>query len=164
MSGKKILFATDFSEGSRHALQYAAWLAKCTGGHLYIVHVSEHEQYPVGELFDEEPQSDPNELEQLQQVVPSDEIDYEHRVLYGEPGSAEVTKPAQVLVDFADREKIDLIILGTHGRSGFGHLLMGSVAESVVRHAHCPVVAVRESKSSQTTSSSPTAASSSRKR
>ncbi len=152
MSGKKILFATDYSESSQHALQYASWLTTCTDGHLYIVHVSAHEPYPVGELFDEEPDADPNELSQLQAVVPTGAIDHEHRLLYGEPGSVDVTQPAKVIVDFADKEKVDMIVLGTHGRSGFGHLLMGSVAESVVRDAHCPVITVRQSKAAQKSS------------
>ena len=152
MSGKKILFATDYSEASQHALQYATWLAKCTEAQLYIVHVSEHEQYPVGELFDEEAKPDPQELERLHSVVPEDTaIKCEHRLLYGEPGSVETTKPAKVIVDFAEKENVDMIVLGTHGRSGFGHVLMGSVAESVVRHSRCPVVTVRQSKESQKT-------------
>ena len=65
--------------------------------------------------------------------------------------SAETTKPAKVLVDFANKQNVDMIVLGTHGRSGLEHLLMGSVAEYVVRHADCPVVTVRQSKVSQKT-------------
>lgn len=150
MNGKKILFATDYSEASQHALQYGSWLAKCTAGRLYIVHVSEREPYPVGELFDEEPKPNTEEIDRLKSVVPEDaSVPYEHHVLYGEPGSAEVTKPAKVIVDFANKENVEMIVLGTHGRSGFGRMLMGSVAESVVRHAHCPVITVRQSKESQ---------------
>ncbi len=150
MNSNKIVFATDYSEASQHALQYATWLAKSAGSHLYIVHVSEHEQFPVGELFDEEPEPDTNELKRLKAVVPAQQdVRYEHRLLYGEPGSAEVTKPAEVIVKFANQENADTIVLGTHGRSGFGHVLMGSVAEAVLREAPCPVVTVRESKSVQ---------------
>jgi universal stress protein A len=153
MASKKILFATDYSKASEHALQIATWLAQCTQGQLCIVNVSEREQYPVGEHFEEEPRPNPQELDQLNSVVPNDAtIRCEHRLLYGEPGSTEVTKPAKVIVDFANKENVDMIVLGTHGRSGFGRLLMGNVAESVVRHAHCPVVTVRQSKDSQKTS------------
>jgi nucleotide-binding universal stress UspA family protein len=122
------------------------------GGQLYIVHVSEREQYPVGEHFNEEPEPNPQEIDQLNSVVPEDTtIRCEHRLLYGEPGSVETTKPAKVIVDFAEKENVSMIVIGTHGRSGFSHLLMGSVAEPVVRHAHCPVVTVRQSKKSQKT-------------
>jgi len=145
MSGQRILFGTDYSEASEHALQYATWLAKSTGGKLYIVHVSDREQYPVGELFEEEPAPDPEQLRRLNFVRPADpSVPYEHRLLYGEPGSVETTDPAKVIVDFARKEDIDLIVLGTHGRTGFSRALMGSVAESVVRHAHCPVVTIRQ--------------------
>jgi universal stress protein A len=152
MSSKIILFATDYSEASHHAFHYASWLAQCTHGLLYIVHVSEREQYPVGEHFDEEPKPNPEEIDRLNSVVPKDTtILCEHRLLYGEPGSVENTKPAKAIVDFAKKEDVDIIVLGTHGRSGFGRMLMGSIAESVMRHADCPVVTVRQSKKSQKT-------------
>lgn len=67
-----------------------------------------------------------------------------HQLLYGEPGSVEITKPAEVIVKFAQEQDVDAIVLGTHGRSGLSHLLMGSVAEAVVRHADCPVVTIRQ--------------------
>lgn len=145
MRGHKILFATDYSSPSKLALQYATWLAKCTGARIYIVHVSEHEQYPVGEHFNEVPAPNPRELGQLQSVRPDDStVQIEHQLLYGEPGSTEVTNPAKVIVDFADKKHVDMIVLGTHGRTGLGRLLIGSVAESVLRNAHCPVVTVRQ--------------------
>jgi len=155
MSKKKLLFATDYSQASQHAFQYAVWLAHHLQGDLYIVHVSDREQYPVGEDFDEEPAPSQEEIDRLRSVSPDEpSIRCEYRLLYGEPGSAEITRPAKVIVDFAKNENIDMIVLGTHGRSGFGHLLMGSVAEYVVRHAHCPVVTVRQSKELQITSDS----------
>lgn len=147
MSAKQILFATDYSAASRHALQFATWLAHCSGARLVIVHVSESEQFPVGELFNERPAPDQQELAQLQAVVPDDsEVAFEHRLLYGEPGSVQITKPAQVIVDFANKQHMDMIVLGTHGRTGMGHLLLGSVAEAVLRHASCPVITIRQAK------------------
>lgn len=153
MNSKKILFATDYSEASEHAFQHATWLAQCTQSQLLIVHVSQREQYPVGELFDEEPQPSQKELERLQSILPEDSsISCEHRLLYGEAGSAEITKPAKVIVDFAKKENVEIIVLGTHGRAGLGHFLIGSVAESVIRRAHCPVVSVRQSKDAESAS------------
>jgi universal stress protein A len=147
MAAKQILYATDYSPASLHALQFATWLAHCTGSKLLIVHVSDSEQYPVGELFNEQPEPDGQELTKLKAVVPDDPtIACEHYLLYGEPGSAKTTKPADVIVRFANTHKVDMIVLGTHGRTGLLHLLMGSVAESVIRHACCPVISIRQAK------------------
>ena len=147
MSTYKILFATDYSPASLHALQFAEWLAHCTDARLLIVHVSEFEQYPVGEQFNELPDKDSQELARLRSVKPTDSsINYEHRLLYGEPGSVETTKAADVLVQFAASEGVDMIVLGTHGHSGLVHLLIGSTAESVMRQAKCPVITIRQAK------------------
>lgn len=144
MPNRRILYATDYSPPSQHALSCATWLAQCTGAQLLIVHVSNQEQYPVGELFDEEPEPNPVEMKRLRSVLPTDPgVNYEHRLLYGEPGGAEIPKPADVIVKFAEQEKPEMIVVGTHGRSGLGHLVMGSVAEQIVRRASCPVVTVR---------------------
>jgi len=61
---------------------------------------------------------------------------FEHHLLSGDPGSE--------LVHFAERENIDLIVMGTHGRTGLTRLLMGSVAEAVVRRAPCPVLTLKQ--------------------
>lgn len=147
MSLKKILFATDYSEVSKEALRVASSLAKDSGATLLICNVSELEPYPVGEPAPAGPPSDPAALNELKAVVPTDSgVSHEHHLLFGEPGSAEVTKPAQVILKFANENGVDMIVLGTHGRSGLGHLLMGSVAEHVARHAECPVTTVRQSR------------------
>jgi universal stress protein A len=149
MTAKQILYATDYSPASLHALQFATWLAHCTASKLLIVHVSELEQYPVGELFNEQPEPDGQELAQLKSVLPDDRtFACEHHLLYGEPGSVEITKPADVIVQFANAHNVDMIVLGTHGRTGLLHLLMGSVAESVMRQADCPVITIRQAKES----------------
>ena len=145
MGMKKILFATDYSEASRKSFQFATSLARDTGAALLIVHVSDREQYPVGEHFDEEPQPSPTEIHDLKAIVPTDpQVKYEHRLLYGEPGSTETVKPAEEIVKLAREEQVDTIVLGTHGRSGLSHLLMGSVAETVMRTAPCPVVTIKQ--------------------
>jgi universal stress protein A len=148
MDMKKILFATDYSEASQHALQFATSLARDTGALLLIAHVTDREQYPVGELFDEEPEPDPAEMRELKEVLPNDsQVQYEHRLLYGEPGTTETVNPADEIVNLARKEQVDSIVLGTHGRSGLSHLLIGSVAESVIRKAPCPVVTVKQPES-----------------
>ena len=134
MNFKTILFPTDYSPTSQRALTVATSMARTTGALLLIVHVSEREPYPVGEPAHDDPSPSEAELDQLHSVVPTDpEVRYQHHYLYGEPGSAEVTKPENVIVHFAEKNDVDLIVLGTHGRSGIGRLLMGSVAEAVLR-------------------------------
>ena len=141
---KTILLATDYSAGSDKELKLASTLAREENAKLLITHVTMLEKTPVGELFDEEPEPDPAEMERLKAVVPPDpNVPFEHRLLYGEPGSVEQTKPADEIVKLAKQENVDMIVLGTHGRTGLKHLLMGSVAESVIRHAPCAVVSVR---------------------
>lgn len=146
---KTILFATDYSPGSDKVLKLATTLAREENAKLLIAHVSMLERYPVGEHFDEEPEPSPEEMKELKAVVPPDpNVPVEHRLLFGEPGSAEVTKPGDVIIKLAQHENIDMIVLGTHGRTGLKHLLMGSVAESLVRNAPCAVISVRLAKES----------------
>ena len=72
----------------------------------------------------------------LSESLPTDPtIGYEHRLLSG--------APAKAIVDLADAEGVEMIVLATHGRTGLTRLLMGSVAEAVVRKANCPVVTVK---------------------
>lgn len=136
MSARKIIVATDYSPASQRALEYAASLARDRGATLLIVHVSELEEYPVGELFDEEPRSSESELEELLAVtIPDPRIRCEHRLLHG--------APAEQIVKAAREEDAELIVLGSHGHSAVGKLLVGSVAEAVIRRAHCTVCALR---------------------
>jgi len=151
MAERKILFATDYSEVSDQAFRVAVSLAREEDALLLIAHVSEEEEYPVGELFDEKPEPSPSEIERLQAVVPpGPKVRFKHQLLYGEPGSVETTKPAVEIVKLAKQEDVGKIVLGTHGRTGLSHLLMGSVAEAVVRQAPCPVVTVKQPSQSAT--------------
>ena len=143
MSDRKILYATDYSEPSKHALSYACKLTHDLDALLVIAHVSEYELYPVGEPCSETPDSNPQEVRQLESIVPDiREVRYEHRLLYAPPSSLN-TSAAEVLVRFADEENVYAIVVGTHGRSGLTRALMGSTAEDLIRHANCPVVTVR---------------------
>ena len=143
MAVKEILYATDYSEASKAALVVATSLARQSGATLLIVHVSDREQYPVGELFDENSQPDKEELSALKAVVPADsQVLFEHRLLYGEPCSTATVRPADEILKLAKEENVEAIVMGTHGRSELARLLMGNVAESVVRHALCRVITV----------------------
>jgi glycine betaine transporter len=143
MSTSKILYATDYSELSQEALKYATSLARATGSKLLITHVSEQELYPVGELFDEKVEPSPQELEQLQAVVPTDtSVACEHCLLHAPPSCANIC-PADEIVKCAAQEAVDAIVIGTHGRSGLSRLLAGSVASEVMRQADCTVVTIK---------------------
>ena len=94
--------------------------------------------YGGGELYMAADETDREELRRsLVQVVPLDEsIHFEHKLLVGDPATA--------IVETAEKEDADMIVLGTHGRTGLTRLLMGSVAEAVVRRANCPVLTIKQ--------------------
>ena len=143
MSERTILFATDYSDVSQHALSYACSLARDLDALLLIAHVSEHDPYAVGEVFDEETEPNPQEIEQLKAIRPvGRDVRCEHRLLYAQPSSQNV-RPEDEIIRFADSKGVYAIVVGTHGRSGLSRALMGSTAEALVRHANCPVVTVR---------------------
>jgi nucleotide-binding universal stress UspA family protein len=135
MTAKKILFPTDFSECSDAGLEHATTLARDLGATLLIVHVEEPPlAYAGGEMYYGVPEPDTRALEEmLKKVRPTDpNVPYEHRLVVG--------SPAHAICDLADEERVDMIVMGTHGRTGLRRLLMGSVAEHVVRWANCPVL------------------------
>jgi nucleotide-binding universal stress UspA family protein len=139
MAQKTILFPTDFSTASDAALVHAEALARQMNARLLIVHVEEPPlAYGGGELYYglPEPSSD-HILKMLEDVKPSDPaVPYTHRLTMGDP--------AGEVVRIAEDEGAEMIILGTHGRTGMTRLLMGSVAEAIVRRAPCPVLVYRE--------------------
>jgi nucleotide-binding universal stress UspA family protein len=136
---KTIVFPTDFSTASDAALEHAATLAKSMGATLLIVHVEEPPlAYGGGELYYGIPEPDSERiLKMLEDVKPKDpSVPFTHRLSMGDP--------AGEIVRIATDEGAELIVLGTHGRTGVTRLLMGSVAEVVVRRAPCPVLVYRE--------------------
>jgi universal stress protein A len=143
MNAKKILFPTDFSDSSDAALSYATSLAAEMGALLYIVHVgNESPAYLDGyggfisipDSVDKVARENRALLNQVRPIVPN--VNYQHRYLSG--------LPEHEILDFAKREDVDLIVIGSHGRTGLSRLLMGSVAEAVVRRAKCPVLTVKQ--------------------
>lgn len=87
-------------------------------------------------LYDGLPHEGADVAEQkLRAIKPDAEIQFEHRLLRGDP--------AAKILQLAESEKVDLIVVGTHGRTGLMRVLMGSVAEEIVRKASCAVVAVK---------------------
>ena len=139
MAQKTILFPTDFSTASDAALVHAESLARQMNARLLIVHVEEPPlAYGGGELYYGLPEPNSERiLKMLEDVKPSDpSVPYTHRLTMGDP--------AGEVVRMATDENAEMIILGTHGRTGMTRLLMGSVAEAIVRRAPCPVLVYRE--------------------
>jgi len=144
VAAKQILFATDYSEPSQYALHFATSLARDCQAGLLIVHVSDLECYPVGELVDKIPGPSAIELSRMEEVVPDDiSVPFEQRVICPPP-TGDCADPAKEIIRVAQQEHVDAIVIGTHGRTGLARLLVGSVAESVMRKAPCPVVTVRK--------------------
>ena len=139
MKARKVLYPTDFSAAGKHALELATSLARDGGGSLVIIHVEEPPMaYGGGELYSGVQEPDREELRKaLAAVVPADpSVPCVHKLLVGDP--------AEAIIQVAESDGVDLIVMGTHGRTGLGRLLMGSVAESVVRRARCPVLTVKQ--------------------
>jgi universal stress protein A len=146
---KRILVPVDFSDASRQALVYAGELAACFGAELELLHVWDVPPYIPPEAMVGVPGTDARSLGQLAREHARDEMarllaDYQGKLPIAET-LLESGDPARVIVEVAERRESDLIVIGTHGRTGFSHLLLGSVAEKVVRRATRPVLTVRGS-------------------
>lgn len=134
-----ILHPTDFSTNSQNAWHLACALARDHGAEVSLVHVNLLPTMAYGEFGAVPPETYDKEVlsNQLGQIEAADRSLTIHRfILEGEP--------AEEIVRFAKEHECDLIVMGTHGRTGLGRLLMGSVAENVVRRAPCPVLTVKE--------------------
>jgi nucleotide-binding universal stress UspA family protein len=147
MSAPKILYPTDFSTMGQTALEMATSLARDRHAKLLIVHVEEPLMTYAGEFYYgiEAPNCEAvNRM--LTEVLPTDQaVGYEHRLLHG--------SPAKSIVDLAAREHVEMIVMPTHGRTGVARMLMGSVAEEVVRKAKCPVLTVKATAAAEVSAS-----------
>ncbi|HWP98969.1 MAG TPA: universal stress protein [Vicinamibacterales bacterium] len=142
---RRLLVATDFSEPSRLAMSYACELADTFEAALHVLHVvsdpyaqpwaSEAFGVPLADVLADWERA---ARQQLEQAVPP-EIRQRREVRL----VTRVGQPFFEIIDYAEKERIDLIVMGTHGRGFVAHMLMGSVAEKVVRKAPCPVLIVR---------------------
>jgi len=143
----RILVPTDFSEPSDAALDYARTLAQKFGASLRLLHVIEP-PYESGAFSNEVYLAETPGLYDMlakkaqaqfaSRVVPAD------RARYGITTEIMTGRSATTIVEYAADQHVDLIVMGTHGRTGLAHLFMGSVAEHVVRKALCPVLTVRQ--------------------
>jgi universal stress protein A len=147
---KKILVAVDFSKLSYAALDYAIDLARELGARLTVLYVVEPLEFAGVDVLGGTPIATQSIVdEHLKQARRELERVKTKRLagLEGATTAVRMGRPAEEIVAAAGKGKSNLIVLGTHGRSGLSHLLMGSVSERVVRHAQCPVVVVPTRKS-----------------
>lgn len=144
MEIKSILFPTDFSEGSAEALKYAVEFAKKYDAKLYVIHIIYDVAKASGwyvphismdKLYQDIQEGAKKELDNFGVQELSGIKNIERVVITG--------IPHQEIVAFANSKKVDMIILGTHGRTGIDRILFGSTAAQVVRNAPCPVLTVR---------------------
>jgi nucleotide-binding universal stress UspA family protein len=139
---KRILVPTDFSEPAAAALKWATTLAREFDGQLYLLHVvPEPYAYPWGSELSAMPltdilaQSEKSAEERMHQLAAETQLPLDRVVTRAVIG----TPVDQILATVAEH-KIDLVVLGTHGRGMVGHVLLGSVAERVVRRSPVPVL------------------------
>jgi nucleotide-binding universal stress UspA family protein len=139
---RTILHPTDFSASADLALQLAGSLARDHRARLIVLHIG---RPPVSHLgggpalvppLPGEWGREQLELQLRQRTVPALEQPLDHRLVFAEDAGAAILRTAEEV-------QCDLIVLGTHGRTGLGRLLMGSTAEQVARRANCPVLTVR---------------------
>lgn len=147
ISIKHVLTPTDFSEPSQVAVRYGKALAENFGAALHLVHVLDEGAlvYPwttpegapitIGPGLAELEQLARSRLAEL--LTPAEQEKLSAKVV------TLVGSPFLEIINYAKVQEIDLIVLGTHGRGPIAHMLMGSVAEKVVRKAPCPVLTVR---------------------
>lgn len=143
---KKILFCTDFSEDSHWAFTYALDLAKTYKATLLIFHVTYEPVHPEQlSLY-----LPPEKLEELK-TSQKKEIDQQLKAHYTQKMGRfknyqiflKVGEPFLEIIQKAKKDSADLIVMGTHGRTGLDHILFGSTAEKVVRKSPCPVLTIR---------------------
>jgi len=140
---RHLLVPTDFSPASKKALAYADAFASTFGSRITLIHVIEPMVLPpeYGYLPHYSPEDEARQVEavhrQLLDIAVG--LDTAKRTEF----SVRVGRPWHEVVGAVGELGIDLLVLTTHGRTGLRHMLMGSVAEKIVRHTHCPVLVVR---------------------
>jgi nucleotide-binding universal stress UspA family protein len=137
MTVKNVLVAIDFDDLSDAALAYGREVGHAFGARLHLLHVIEN--YFMRPIV-----ADPHALEECARQHLEDRLTNEDRQTLGATAVLSTSDhTAEAIVEYANKEHVDLIVIGTHGPQSMERLLMASVAERVVRTAACPVLTVR---------------------
>ena len=143
----RILVPTDFSVSSDAALEYGKLLAEEFGATLHVLHVIEEPTAAAGAWGSEVYLAELPRIREAAQQEAEARLDRTFTASERERfrASTEIAdgRPARTIVEVGRQRGADLIVMGTHGRTGVAHLLLGSVTEKVLRTASCPVLAVR---------------------
>jgi nucleotide-binding universal stress UspA family protein len=139
----KVLIPIDFSDNARPVLEWGGHLAKVHGAKVLLLHAYhlpvEFQQlegaYLPPDFWSNVKSEAEQTLSKFAEDLKSDGVDVETVVREG--------YPASVIIDEAEEQSVDLVVIGTHGLSGLKHMLLGSIAERVVQKAHCPVLTVK---------------------
>jgi nucleotide-binding universal stress UspA family protein len=143
LSFRKILVPIDFSECSMKGLAYAKALARQFGSTLVLLHAvalqcymtsDEYARYDIPLLMQQTEKAARDQMQNLIEKTDWNGLEVETSLQAGHPG--------QQICERSEESDVDLIVTSTHGTTGFKHVLIGSTAEYVVRHAHCPVLVV----------------------
>jgi nucleotide-binding universal stress UspA family protein len=148
----RILAPTDLSEASKPGIRYALEMASSIEARVFIYHVAQYEAdfpYPLGmgevssaylptQEFDEF-------IHERKQALESFVGDNFKGSMSGVSVSLEIDvgDTQEMILQKAEQISSDMIVMSTHGRTGLGHILIGSITEYIVRHAHCPVLSIR---------------------
>jgi nucleotide-binding universal stress UspA family protein len=141
---RQILIATDGSETANEAADFGIEMIGCSGAKIYAVYVIDTTPYrsvPLDQIWSKETLEDFEKEGQeatayIEKIGKAAGAEVETRVLKG--------NPAEKILTFAEDNNLDMIIVGSLGKSGYERLLMGSVSEKIIRHAKVPVLVVRE--------------------
>ncbi|EKB17863.1 MULTISPECIES: universal stress protein [Aeromonas] len=139
---KTLLCPVDFSQMSRTVLDYAVFMAQSHQAQLKLIHVVDQlhgfDSYKILHMTAVEitHEMERQARTQLKELIATLPIPATFDIRFG--------RAADEIIIQAKEDEVELIVMGSHGRSGISHLLVGSVAESVVRHAPCPVLVVRQ--------------------
>jgi nucleotide-binding universal stress UspA family protein len=143
---RRVLVPVDFSEASDAAIQHAKEIAQTYGAEIDLLHVVEEPFYPPAygpDVMTFPTQDVVERVEKQLAEMAREDIGYEHVMISATTGS-----PSNEILNYVDENEVDLVVLATHGRTGLDHILLGSVAERVLRQSPTPVFVVKPDRKS----------------
>ena len=137
MNIQRILCPVDFSEYNLAANQYASSLAKSTGARIIYLHAYVADPYETPPIYFDSVKTEKELVDKLENFIEPDcpDVQGSYVVEYG--------LATDRIIKYANENEVDLIVMGTHGRTGLRRVLLGSVVEAVIRQAECPVLAIK---------------------